>query len=289
MKNRIWITASFLTVSLSSTLSYAVEIPDYDEPKIILGTVKTMSNLDELNLKTRNILLRRLKKDILDMPDKVVVPVFHELTDSEKNEYDNLWEEYLLKRRQDGKRGSVQKDLVELILLRRFISMTAINKTIEIAENVLESDKKIIIFTNFTDELTELANYFGKMCVVHNGKMSDKEKQNSVDQFQNNPNIKIFIGNIRSAGVGITLTEASVVIFNSFEWVPGWNEQAEDRCFRIGQKNDVTIYYNLFENTVSTKMWNIIKNKQQIIDKILASSKNDDEIIDRLINDSNDG
>jgi len=223
------------------------------------------------------------------MPDKVVVPVFHELTDSEKNEYDNLWEEYLLKRRQDGKRGSVQKDLVELILLRRFISMTAINKTIEIAENVLESDKKIIIFTNFTDELTELANYFGKMCVVHNGKMSDKEKQNSVDQFQNNPNIKIFIGNIRSAGVGITLTEASVVIFNSFEWVPGWNEQAEDRCFRIGQKNDVTIYYNLFENTVSTKMWNIIKNKQQIIDKILASSKNDDEIIDRLINDSNDG
>jgi SWI/SNF-related matrix-associated actin-dependent regulator 1 of chromatin subfamily A len=243
------------------------------------------SNLDELAAKTKNLILRRLKEDVLDMPDKVISPVYHELTNKGWDEYDRLWDDYLEKRKAEKKRGSIQRDLVELILLRKFIAMEAIPQTIEMVENMLETGKKVIIFTSFTDELNELAEYFGKRCVTHNGPMNDREKQKSVDSFQNNANVRVFIGNIKSAGVGITLTEANFVVFNSFDWVPGSNEQAEDRAYRIGQKNNVNVYYQLFENTVSTRMWEVLRNKKDIISTIIGDKKLTEEEIIEIMTD----
>ena len=218
------------------------------------------------------------------MPDKVITPMYHRLDSKELREYENLWEEYLERRALEGKKsGHLQKDLVELILLRQFIAKTAIPYTIEMAENAIEMGRKVIIFTSFTEELEELEEHFGKICVVHNGPMTAKQKQHSVDAFQNNKKIKVFIGNIKSAGVAITLTEGTVVIFNSFSWVTGDNEQAEDRSFRIGQKNDVNVYYQLFEDTISTRMWNVLFSKKDVIATILGEKKLTDEEITALL------
>jgi len=251
------------------------------------------SNLGELSIKTRNVILRRKKVDVLDMPDKLVGSVYQELTKKQWKEYDDLWEEYLIKRAKEKKRGTPDKDLVELILLRQFIAMAAIPYTIEEAENAIGQGQKVIIFTSFTDEINELAHHFGNKCVIHNGSMSPVAKQNSVDTFQNNPNVKVFIGNIRSAGVGITLTAAEYVIFNSFDWVPGNNEQAEDRAYRIGQKNHVTVKYQLFKDTISTKMWWTLNKKKDIISTIIGEKELDDveiekRIIDELIDVNGD-
>jgi len=250
------------------------------------------SNLDELAAKTKNLILRRLKENVLDMPDKIITPMYHQLSDKGWDEYDRLWEDYLEKRKAEKKKGPVQKDLVELILLRKFIAMEAIPQTIEMVENILETGKKVIIFTSFTDELNELAEHFDKLCVTHNGPMNDKEKQRSVDNFQNNDKIKVFIGNIKSAGVGITLTKANFVVFNSFDWVPGQNEQAEDRAYRIGQNNNVNVYYQMFEDTISTRMWETLRTKKDIISTIIGDSQlSDEEIIeimtDKLIDEDN--
>ena len=238
------------------------------------------SNLEELAAKTKNIILRRLKTDAVDMPDKVITPMYHTLEDKDVKRYNDLWEEYLEERTLLGKKnGNLQKDLVELILLRQFIAEAAIPHTIEMVENAIEMGRKVIIFTNFTEELEILAKHFGKLCVKHNGPMSAKEKQKSVDAFQNNPKVKVFIGNEMSAGVAITLTEATVVIFNSFSWVPGHNEQAEDRAFRNGQKNDVNVYYQLFIDTISTRMWDMLHTKKDIISTIIGDKKlTEDEI-----------
>ena len=238
------------------------------------------SNLDELASKTKNIILRRLKTDVLDMPDKVITPMYHLLDKKEWAQYENLWEEYLLKRTTEGKRnGNLQKDLVELILLRQFIAAVAIPHTIEMVENAIDMGRKVIIFTSFTEELEILAKHFGKLAVTHNGPMSTTQKQKSVDAFQKNSKVKVFIGNIKSAGVAITLTEATVVVFNSFSWVPGDNEQAEDRAFRIGQKNDVNVYYQLFDDTISIRMWNMLNNKKDVISTIIGDKKMTDEEI----------
>lgn len=231
------------------------------------------SNLDELHAKTKNIMLRRLKTEVLDMPEKIVSPMYHKMDKSAIKRYEDLWDEYIQKKISEGKRvGHLQKDLVELILLRQFIALEAIQHTIEMADNVVESGNKLIIFTTFKEEQEKLMEYFGKQAVRHNGEMSTKAKQKSVDEFQNNPKVKIFIGNIISAGVAITLTEATVVIFNSFDWVTGNNEQGEDRCYRIGQKNNVNVYYQLFLNTISERMWSTLMNKKDVIGKILGTT-----------------
>ncbi len=252
------------------------------------------SNLEELAAKTKNIILRRLKTDTLDMPDKVVTPMYHKLDLNGWKMYDLLWDEYMAKRKAEGKKSiESQKDLVELILLRKFIAMQAIPSTIEMVENAIEMGRKVIVFTSFTEELEVLADHFGKVSVKHNGPMTTKAKQKSVDDFQNNPKVKVFVGNIKSAGVGITLTEATVVIFNSFDWVTGNNEQAEDRSYRIGQKNDVNVYYQLFMDTISVRMWETLKNKKDIIDTIMGDNKLSDEeitinLMDEIMNELND-
>jgi SWI/SNF-related matrix-associated actin-dependent regulator 1 of chromatin subfamily A len=249
------------------------------------------SNLDELASKTKNIIIRRLKTDVLDMPDKVITPMYHRLNTKEWVGYENLWGEYLQKRTSEGKRnGSLQKDLVELILLRQFIAAAAIPYTIEMVENAIDMGRKVIIFTSFTEELEILANHFGKLAVKHNGPMSTTQKQKSVDAFQKNSKVKVFIGNIKSAGVAITLTEATVVVFNSFSWVTGDNEQAEDRAFRIGQKNDVNVYYQLFDDTISTRMWETLRQKKDIISVIIGDKKMTEEeitiaMIEQLMNE----
>lgn len=231
------------------------------------------SNLEELASKTKNIILRRLKTEVLDMPDKVITPMYHKLDDKGVKEYDQLWDDYLLKREAEGKKnGNIQKDLVELVLLRQFVAAQAIPYTIEMAENAIEMGRKVIIFTSFTEELEILQHHFGKLAVKHNGPMTTAAKQKSVDAFQQNDKVKVFIGNIKSAGVGITLTEGTVVIFNSFDWVTGNNEQAEDRAYRIGQKNNVNVYYQLFVDSISIRMWETLKQKQDIINIILGSN-----------------
>lgn len=245
------------------------------------------SNLEELSFKTKNILLRRIKSDVLDMPKKVVIPTYHRLNSNEENEYYSLWENYIEKRTSLGKSNSnLQKDLVELILLRQFIADISIPYTIEMVENAIEMEKKVIIFTSFNQEQEKLKDYFGKLCVIHNGSMSTLEKQKSIDEFQNNPKIKVFIGNIKSAGVAITLTKASVVIFNSFSWVPGENEQAEDRSHRIGQEDDVTVYYQLFENTISIRMWETLMTKKDIISMIIGDKKYSEEETINILTDN---
>lgn len=250
------------------------------------------SNLDELSKKTRNNLLRRLKEDVLDLPPKIITPLLHELTNRQWLKYDSLWEEYLELRKEKGKKGSIQRDLVELGLLRKYIAMEAIPYTIEMVDNILDQNKghKIVIFTTFTDELMELHNYYNKNSVIHYGEMSDTQKQNSIDEFMDNDNINVFIGNIVSAGTGINLTRGNFIIFNSFSWVPGLNQQAEDRCNRIGQKYNVNVYYQLFSQTITTRMWLKLNDKINITNQILkdnkVKSKAEEEVLNKIIIDS---
>lgn len=252
------------------------------------------SNLDELHLKTKNGLLRRKKTEVLDMPDKTIIANSLELTKQELVEYDFLWEEYLQKRLDDGKRNNHKitesKDMIEIGLLRKFVGIKAIPHTIKLAENAIEQGNKVIIFTNFTEELEILHEHFKDISVIHHGPMNDKNKQKSVDDFQKKDKTKVFIGNIVSAGVGITLTASNVVIFNSFDWVPGLNEQCEDRSYRIGQKNNVTIYYQLFKNSISERIWATLKRKKEVISQIIGDSYEENFIINTIIDlTENDG
>jgi SWI/SNF-related matrix-associated actin-dependent regulator 1 of chromatin subfamily A len=241
------------------------------------------SNLDELSKKTKSHILRRKKEEVLDLPDKLVTPVWLELENV--GGYERVWEDYLEKRRRDGKKGNPFKELVEMTLLRTFVAMETVPHSIAKAEEAIESGKKVIIFCNFSDEIDAFLKHFGHKSVCVRGGMSADKKQQAVDRFQEDPNCMVFVGQIKAAGVGLTLTEAEVVIMNSLDWVPGNHEQAEDRAYRIGQNKTVNIYYMLIADTIDDLMWRILNNKKRVIGTIMGES----ELIEEFIKNTENG
>lgn len=226
------------------------------------------SNLDELHKRTKSLVLRRKKEDHLDLPPKIISPYYVEVEDRKK--YDSVFEEYLMWAKSEGKNLGAGRHMVELIVLRKFLAMEMIQHTIELAERAIEEGHKVIIFTCFTEPLLELKRRLGDLAVCHHGPMNEKQKQHSIDEFQSNDKIKVFIGNIISAGSAITLTAASEVIMNDLDFVPSNHSQAEDRCYRIGQSKSVNVYYPLFENTVQTMIFDTLQRKRGIINAVMG-------------------
>lgn len=104
-----------------------------------------------------------------------------------------------------------------------------------------------------------------KSAVLLDGTMNMAQRQAAVDRFQNDPECKYFIGSIRAAGVGLTLTAASHVVFAELDWTPGAMSQAEDRCHRIGQVNSVLVQHIVLDGSIDARMVHTIVAKQEVI------------------------
>jgi SWI/SNF-related matrix-associated actin-dependent regulator 1 of chromatin subfamily A len=225
------------------------------------------TNLDELRLRTKNLVLRRMKSDILDLPDKIITPIFLDL---KSTYYDEELEDFLRITSEAKNKESLSITINRLMKVRQIISQEKISYTCEIIDKCLEQGKKIIVFTNFTMSLDMLHEKYKKNSVVLDGRMSKEKRQQSVDRFQNEDKVKIFISNIVAGGVGITLTAAEVVIMNDLSFVPAHHSQAEDRAFRYGQKKNVLVYYPIFENTIEKIVYNMLQKKKNIIDQVMG-------------------
>lgn len=225
------------------------------------------TNLDELRIKTKNIILRRLKTEILDLPDKIISPIFLTLSSLD---YDSGLQEFIQIAQENKNKESLTVTINRLMKIRKIISEQKVDYTCEIIDRCLEQGKKVIVFTNFTMTLDMLHEKYKKNSVVLDGRMSKDKRQKSVDRFQSEDKVKIFISNIVAGGVGITLTEAEVVIMNDLSFVPAHHSQAEDRAFRYGQKKNVMVYYPVFENTIEMIVYNILQKKKNIIDQVMG-------------------
>lgn len=207
------------------------------------------------------------------MVDKVIYQRYYKLTDEQKIEYDNLWNEYKQSQLELGK-TNLNRDLTEAILLRQFISDTMVDNTIALTDEFIEDGEKVLIACCFNNEVAKLKEYYGEKAVIYKGGMTIKQKDKAEHDFMNDKKTQVFIGNIQAAGVGLTLTSASICIFNSYDWVPGNNLQMMDRVHRIGQKDDVKVFYQLFTQTISERMWNTVMRKALNIDAVI---KDEDE------------
>ena len=228
------------------------------------------SNLDELRERTKAYVLRRMKTDILDLPEKIVTPVFVELT---SKMYDEELEEFTRISNDKKNDETITVTLNRLMKIRQLIAYEKISYTCELIDKCLEQGKKVIVFTNFTMSLDMLHEKYKKNSVTLDGRMNKDRRQENVDRFQNDDKIKVFIGNIKAAGVGITLTAAEVVIMNDLSFVPADHSQGEDRAYRYGQKNSVLVYYPVFENTVEKIIYNILQKKKGIIDQVMGDGE----------------
>lgn len=239
------------------------------------------SNLEELRDRTKPQVLRRLKEDILDLPEKIITPVYLRL---KSKEYEKLMGEYYDWYNSSEESTSLTIQFSKLMMVRQVIAEGKIKDTIELAQNIIDQGKKVIIFTNFTDTLNKLVDHFGKSAVKLDGKMSKPQRQHSVDEFQNNEKINVFVGNLKAAGVGITLTAAEAVIMNDLSFVPSDHSQAEDRAYRYGQKFSVSVYYPIFENTIEGVIYDILSKKKNIFETVMGDNEGKGDVMEEILN-----
>jgi len=241
------------------------------------------SNLDELRVMTKNLVLRRLKTEVGDLPDKIISEIFLELKSTfyneELEEFMRISIENKHKDTLHGELGEKQEDesvasvLGRLMKVRQVIAYEKIPYTCELIDKALDQDKKVLVFTNFTMTLDMLHEKYKKNSVVLDGRMNITQKEAAKEKFQDDPKIKVFILNILAGGVGHNLTAAEVVIMNDLSFVPGNHRQAEDRAFREGQKKNVVVYYPVFENTIEQIVYNILQRKKDVIDQVMGDGE----------------
>ncbi len=226
------------------------------------------TNLPELQEKLReHFMIRRLKVDVLkDLPPKrrqiVVLEVdasdhgMEGIVRREREVYDSLKSAGL---------ESETVDFTALSTVRREVATAKIPYIIREVTEALEEVEKLVVMAHHKDVINALAKEFGPIAVVINSDVSLEDRQKAVDAFQNDPAVKLFIGSIQAAGVGLTLTAASNIIFAELDWVPGNVSQAEDRCHRIGQVNPVLIKYLVLDKSVDARMADLLISKADII------------------------
>ena len=236
------------------------------------------SNLEELKERIKHLYLRDLNEEIYKKFKKETKVISYTLSNDEKNEYDNVWEEYinsLDEEERDLNKILDNKKLIEGSVLRQATSQMMIPHTIQLVESILKnSDDKVIIFCAFDKEIYDLKEHFQDTCVVHNGKLTTKAKEKAIDTFKNDEKCRILLGNLVSTSVGLNLIVANHVIFNSVSWLPAENQQAEYRILRIGQTKDCTIYYQKLNDTYMTRMFELLAIKNEIIDAVIVDEKN---------------
>jgi len=239
----------------------------------------------ELRDRTSNLVLRRLKEDVLDLPEKIITPVYLRLKSKKYEEVMGDYYNWYEKNTDESKSLTVQ--FTKLTVVRQVIADEKTLHTIELAENIIEQGKKVIIFCNFTHSLEKIIEHFGKTAVRLDGSMSKPDRQLSVDKFQEDPKVMVFVGNIKAAGVGITLTAAEAVIMNDLSFLPSDHSQSEDRAYRYGQKNNVLVYYPIFENTIEGIIYDILNKKKQIIATVMGDVKNEVDIVEEIMQQIN--
>ena len=251
--------------------------------------VSGSSNLDELQTILREkIMVRRLKKDVLtDLPAKIRQSIVLDAESREekaaiKREIEILRKVKAAKealkadRENPTLRGIYTSTLGEIAEARHQTALAKLPRVAERAKELLESGeaKKIIVFGHHLDVIRGLKEELREFFPVSlTGEDSIESRQSAVDTFQGDKKCKVFIGGIRAAGVGITLTEASTVIFAELDWTPAAMSQAEDRAHRIGQKDSVLVITPLLDGSIDAKMSEKLAEKQRIIEATMDKSE----------------
>lgn len=249
-------------------------------------------NLGELQEALNELMLRRLKRDVLDLPEKIYTTEVVEMTKAQSVIYNEVREE--IKKNIDKIKIS-SNPLAQLIRLRQATGYTGIlsstvlesaklDRLEELVEEISENEQKCIIFSNWTDMTEPCFNRLKRFNpAIVTGETKDRVAEQ--DKFMNDKSCKCIIGTIGAMGTGLTLTAASTVIFLDSPWNRANKEQAEDRAHRIGTKSNVTIITIVCKDTIDERIEEIVYSKgamaDMLVDGKFDASKAD--VIDFLI------
>ena len=234
--------------------------------------------LDELQAQLDDIMLRRLKNDVLDLPEKTHITEYVEMTPKQKQIYDEVSAEIKMNIDQIK---MANNPLAELIRMRQATGYTGIlsstvkesaklDRMEELVEEAVENGKKVVIFSNWTQMTSaicdRLRTKYGIGLIT--GETPDSNRQTVVQMFQEGK-LDVMVGTIGAMGTGLNLFEGSVIIFVDHPWTRAAYDQAVDRCHRIGQKNNLLIYDLVCHDTIDEKILNLINRKGAMSDWLI--------------------
>lgn len=234
------------------------------------------SNTDELHNRTRDFCIRRLKKEVLtELPDKVrtIHPV--QPTDAELKSYQQVHDSWIAEWVAHKESGSMPAGFVLNMLtdLRHKCGLIKVNAAYEwLKEYNEQTGKPVVVFTHHKDVLADISHKLtsnGWTIAEISGSVSAEERSKVVERFQANELDAVVCSTI-AAKEGLTLTAADTTVFLEREWVPGWEEQAEDRVYRIGQESQsVSAVYLSVEGTIDEKFDAVVEEKREVVSAVL--------------------
>jgi SNF2 family DNA or RNA helicase len=246
-------------------------------------------NEEELAEKAHSIAYRVTKEEAVDLPEAVDQTLYVDLEPKAQKLYDEMAEEAILKLAEEE---SVTAPIVltQLLRLQQItggflksdeteelyqVSNSKLSLLKETVEDLIEAGKKLVIFARFVPEVESISNFLKELGVNHRtltGKTKDRGE--AINSFQNNPDCKVFIAQISTGGVGITLTAADTAIFYSLNFSLNDYEQAKARIHRIGQTKKVTYIHLVARHTVDEEVTERLRSKKEVAVKYVDDLKN---------------
>lgn len=233
-------------------------------------------HLKELQANLDQVMLRRRKDDVLDLPPKIRSTEYVEMSTKQAKLYEDIKMEIL---------DNIDKvmlnpnPLVELIRLRQCTGCPSIlsstitdsaklDRMLEIVEENVENGRKVIVFSNWTSVIGPAFEVLSKFNpAIITGETKDRKEQEA--RFQTDDKCKVILGTISAMGTGLTLTAGSTVIFLDSPWNKANKDQAEDRAHRIGTTQTVNIITLVAKNTIDERIENIVESKGEMADVIV--------------------
>jgi len=258
------------------------------------------SHLPELHEKLRGtIMVRRTKAEVLtELPPKrrqvieLASDGFAELVSVEEAAWDEHKRRLARLRARSGEaratrneasddelrelREGVNAAFGELSKLRHATALAKVPLVVEHVKNALLASPKIVVFAHHRQVVAEIAEAFGKDAVTLTGSHTAEQRQAAVDRFQDEADCTVFVGSIRAAGLGLTLTASAHVVFAELDWVPANLTQAEDRTHRIGQRDSVLVQHLVLQSSLDARMVRTLITKQRVVDATLEGDSRPD-------------
>lgn len=251
-------------------------------------------NIDQLTNQINSIMLRRLKKDVLDLPEKIYVDEYVDMTPKQSDIYKEVQMD--IKAHIDEIQFE-NNPLSTLIRLRQATGYTGIlsssikesaklDRLEDLVDEAVANNNKCLVFSNWTqmtDVIKDKLSRYNPAIIT--GETKDSERSVQQDKFMHDDSCKVIIGTIGAMGTGLTLTAGSVVIFVDEPWNKALFEQAVDRAHRIGTKNNVTIYSIMCKGTIDERIHDLIYKKGIMSDCIIDGKivGNKTEILNYLL------
>ena len=182
----------------------------------------------------------------------------------------------------DSSRPNDSEFLARITRLRLALHKAKHAACAERIRDVLATGQKLIVFTSYTEGITRHKKTLGGKAVTVTGADNAKQRMAATDAFQNDPTVHVALCNLIAGGVGLNMTAATHVIFQDLDWVPANHLQAEDRCYRIGQKRQVTVEYLWADGTLDGYIAQLLEAKLKLVQAVESDELPDGSILKEL-------